>query len=107
MVANLPQPLSLARSYDCHQSSLHPTIDMSGLSLSRYRMAVLSAGLWASYGLITGQHACWASASLAVAAHLAVLSYHRLIKRRQPVTVAQNLPEHVSKDVRPAVALAA
>jgi uncharacterized protein with PQ loop repeat len=54
VLAAIPQPLALLRN---------PTMDLSGLSPLRWRMAAGACSSWLLYGILTGQPGVWASAS--------------------------------------------
>jgi len=63
VAAAVPQPLSLLRDR---------TQDLSGLSPACWRLAVVAAGAWLGYGVLTDQVAVWGSAAVGLAAALVV-----------------------------------
>lgn len=63
IAACLTQPVSLLR--DRAQ-------DLSGLSMTRWRLTVVASSSWLGYGLLTGQPAVWASSVVGLLAALTV-----------------------------------
>jgi uncharacterized protein with PQ loop repeat len=81
VLAAVPQPLALLRDR---------TVDLSGLSPLRWRMAAGAAASWLLYGLLTGQPGVWASASAGLTSALTVCTV--LAVRRRPVARAFRSP---------------
>ncbi len=81
----IPQPLALLRDRN---------LDISGLSPLRWRMAAGACASWLTYGVLTGQPAVYASATIGlISASIVCTVLH--VRRERPVVTEASLPTGV------------
>lgn len=98
MSSQLPQPWVLAQMVHSRRRCGVASADVSGISLGRYRLALVSSALWITHGVLLGQAATVASSVLSITATSVVLGYVAAITRRQRALRHSNtlglLPAH-------------